>query len=344
MRTILIILAVAAMINSCKKNPDTCTAGQARDMRAGMMASASYGLCIPDTAAFYDFGETEIRCKGAVVSKLQDAKNGIETEKCLSGCTAGNFDEASMECRTQLRIGEKCNIIADCITAFGKTVICFKDPQVSGPMVTQYSQTAMTNTAFKAWLSSIGHKKVTADLLTGDPELSPTDIGWGMGLNFCTIMDCDKADNDCPDGSECVDMGRAMQKALGAYSETGQMLCMKTAELPDEASLPDDDASQTNDSDIAAVSPKCLDDQCTTHENCKKEGCEATFCLNEIVNAVVKAGQPAPDPVCAVRCDPANNNSDCPPGNTCNDQIKMLTFIDPNVNLDGALGLCESAN
>jgi len=74
-------------------------------------------------------------------------------------------------------------------------------------------------------------------------------------------------------------------------------------------------------------------DPCTTHEDCKRRGCVATFCTTELGELVVDN----PD-VCAVRCDPANNSAECPDGMTCNGQITLAEQLGKDI--DGAKGIC----
>ncbi len=91
----------------------------------------------------------------------------------------------------------------------------------------------------------------------------------------------------------------------------------------DEIEIPDEDG------DAFA----CMWDSCAVHEDCKREGCVATFCTTEL-------GELVPDNpnVCAVRCDPVNNSAECPEGMTCNGQVTLAEQFGKKI--DGAKGSC----
>ncbi len=94
----------------------------------------------------------------------------------------------------------------------------------------------------------------------------------------------------------------------------------------DKDSVADEDPF-VPDGDIAT---QCMNDACKTHDDCKKEGCDATFCT-----AVLKPYKPEVPEVCVLRCDPKNNNLDCPSTHECNGGVAALTTIS-----DGAKGIC----
>lgn len=93
--------------------------------------------------------------------------------------------------------------------------------------------------------------------------------------------------------------------------------------------LSDTDGSESPDADVFV----CMGDPCTTHDDCKKPSCVATFCT-----AVLGALTPNNPNVCAMRCDPANNGAECPDGMTCNDQIQAAAGL--GIDIDGAKGIC----
>lgn len=80
--------------------------------------------------------------------------------------------------------------------------------------------------------------------------------------------------------------------------------------------------------------PICMDMPCETHNDCKKEGCEATFCTGELGKFRPKGTKK----LCVVRCDPANYQNECPFGYICDSRIQMAGMF---VNIDGTRGLCK---
>ncbi|HNT28324.1 MAG TPA: hypothetical protein PKH10_09125 [bacterium] len=90
----------------------------------------------------------------------------------------------------------------------------------------------------------------------------------------------------------------------------------------------DEDLLELPDAD----SPACMGKTCAAHADCKTTGCAATFC-----SAVLGELYPDNPNVCAVRCDPANGDDDCPEDLVCNAGIQMAPS---NIDIDGAKGLC----
>lgn len=105
----------------------------------------------------------------------------------------------------------------------------------------------------------------------------------------------------------------------------------------DTAVAGEQDAIDGADEDILespdADSPACMGKSCALHADCKTTGCEATFC-----SAVLGTLYPDNPNVCAVRCDPANGDDDCPDGLVCNDGIQAAAGF--GIDIDGAKGLC----
>lgn len=114
------------------------------------------------------------------------------------------------------------------------------------------------------------------------------------------------------------------------YAEQEALLKEADTVVVDKSAVGDE--AVTDDSDTVSK-PACLEDPCTTHADCKKEGCVATFCTAEL-GVYLPSGAPK---VCVLRCDPANNNTDCPEGLTCNGQVAMLGAM-----ADGAKGICAT--
>lgn len=113
----------------------------------------------------------------------------------------------------------------------------------------------------------------------------------------------------------------------------------KDAVTADTATTTEQDAMTGADEDILelsdADSPACMGKSCAAHADCKTAGCAATFC-----SAVLGTLYPDNPNVCAVRCDPANGDDDCPDDLVCNDGIQSAPIVDPDIDIDGAKGLC----
>lgn len=356
---VILVMTIASLaIISCQKKPDTCKDGETVDKRAGgMLASSTYGLCISKEVTETKYiPSVNPTCIGIVVNVTTDSKNGVEEKYCQSGCSADNYWSEKDICVSAREVGDKCKIIADCN---GFQSVCFSDPQVNSQLVSQFSQLVLANPTLQSTLTSLGYKKVTAGLIIGDSSAAIGSPEWGLGFNFCTIMNCGSKDSygnliTCPEGSKCVDIGNVVSKLMPG-TELGSMICMADSQLeqpdtvvvPDDAAVNEDDSAAVGDEDNTVVDdgdvstgPVCMGQTCATHADCPKDSCAATFCAKVLETAMVKAGYPAPAPVCAVRCDPKGTGSECPPdASKCND-VTIATMLDPTVDLDGATGVC----
>jgi hypothetical protein len=195
-------------------------------------------------------------------------------------------------------------VIADCESS---APICLSDPQIVGTFIEKGTEMGI---------------ELTAEMLT--------DI---LGLNYCTVMDCDPdienpADPEnpvtCPENMSCSD-------SLSGTS-TGVFICQKNIieETPDKTSDVDED-NETDDLDTDSVEDyACMENECTAHEDCPADSCDATFCTGELPVAVLGDGPK----VCVVRCDP--ESPECPDGLECNGGI---AFLEDDVK-DGAKGIC----
>jgi len=103
----------------------------------------------------------------------------------------------------------------------------------------------------------------------------------------------------------------------------------KDTAVPTDTAASDEDLIESPDADPFA----CMEDPCTTHADCKQPSCVATFCT-----AVLGTLVPDNPNACAMRCDPANNSTECPDGMTCNDQIQQAAGL--GIDIDGAKGIC----
>ncbi len=230
--------------------------------------------------------------------------SGEDGEACCTGVVKDG------ECLSEVKPGEKCSIISDC----GKEApICLSDPMIVETFVDKGSQMGI--------------------------DLSVEELTVILGLNYCTVLNCDPDPEKpfdkenpvyCPKDMVCSD-------ELAGIS-TGVYICKpeeEKEEVPDEPEIPDHDDDEVIDEeydDNDTVSEyACMGDPCEDHSDCKEDGCAATFCTAEL-GMFLPEGAPE---VCVMRCDPANGGSDCPEDLECNGQVVMLGEA-----ADGAKGIC----
>lgn len=219
-------------------------------------------------------------------------------------CSTGIIEEG--QCLSGKKPGEECSVIADCES---EAPVCLADPMILKSFIDQGSEMGI---------------ELTEEMLT--------DM---FGLNYCTVMNCDPdpenpADPDnpvvCPEKMICSD-------SLSGES-TGVFICQKEVEEEvddDESSDEDPDTvdQEVTDADAEEVYT-CMGEECTAHEDCPAESCDATFCTGELPAQVLGDGPK----VCVVRCDPAA--PECPEGLECNGGV---AFLEDDVK-DGAKGIC----
>lgn len=218
-------------------------------------------------------------------------------------CSTGIIEEG--KCLSGKKPGEECSVIADCESG---APVCLADPMILKSFIDKGSEMGI---------------ELTEEMLT--------DM---FGLNYCTVMDCDPdpenpADPEdpvvCPEDMTCSDN-------LGGTS-TGVFICQKVAEeeVNDDSTDEDPDMidEEVSDTDAEKVYA-CMGEECSAHEDCPVDSCDATFCTGELP-ATVLGDSPK---VCVVRCDPADD--ECPEGLVCNGGV---AFLDDEVK-DGAKGIC----
>lgn len=343
-------MVLAIFFSGCKSKVESCGSNEVLDKRmGGALASLTVGLCIPNTAAILGPEIAALpewtkgtECKGTLISKdVPNATTGIKaaTPVCLSGCPKDNLDAVDGSCRSLTQIGSPCGTIADCAD---KNAICLSDPLVSGTIVEQFNTLAKVDASLQAMLKALSYEQVTPGLVR--------DL---VGLNYCTIKDCNLEGNQCPEGNECVDATEAppMSKKSGfmvckpiVVADTDITPDTNTGEEPDTATVSDEtdnaaaeDTTEVPDEDTGGtIGTACYGNPCAAHAECKVEGCDATFCTTLLGSLV--ANNPN---VCILRCDPANANADCPEGQVCDGQVALAGSM--GIDIDNAKGVCKTS-
>jgi len=257
-------------------------------------------LCEGDTVLDRRTGLTASPSYGLCIQKTCEGK---ENELC---CSTGIIEEG--KCLSGIKPGEQCGVIADCEA---DAPICLSDPVILSSFIKQGTELGID---------------LTEEMLTET-----------LGLNYCTVMNCDpdlekpadpKNPVPCPEKMICSD-------SLSGVS-TGVFICQKDIEEDvedtDENVDVDNattDTAEVDDSDSVPVYT-CMGEECSAHEDCPKSSCDATFCTGELPAVVLGDGPK----VCVVRCDPAD--PDCPEGLECNGGV---AFLEDAVK-DGAKGIC----
>lgn len=254
--------------------------------------------CSGDTVLDRRLGLTASPSYGLCIQKTCKENSA---EPC---CSTGIIEDG--KCLSGKNPGEECRVMADCEP---EAPVCLADPMVLNSFIEQGSQMGVD---------------LTAEMLTNM-----------FGLNYCTVMNCDPdpekpADPEkpviCPENMKCSD-------SLSG-TKTGVYICQKEdKEINDENSDEQQDSentdTETNDVDLEHVYA-CMGEECSAHEDCPTESCDATFCTGELPAAVLGDGPK----VCVVRCDPGN--PECPEDLECNGGV---AFLDDDVK-DGAKGIC----
>lgn len=241
---------------------------------------------------------------GMCILEKEPEDENSEDEKWCSGKIEDN------ECLSEVPAGEECRVLADC----GKDAdICLGDSMV------------------------LDNMKSEVDIDEGTAALITSENLRNMGFSICTIIECDKKDDVCPNETTCQNVF----KKLG-MEDMELFICIKEDDSDDTGDTGDagdtgDTGDTGNTGDTGGDSEiACLGDDCSEHADCKVEGCEATFCTAGLAEEDLTEIS-----ACAYRCDPENDNSDCEDagleGFECTD-VQPASML--GVELDGAKGIC----